>query len=66
MGEKNINLDKLVEEAKQGRLEDFLSKNLSAETKAKLSSILSDKSKTDKMLASPQAKEIMKKLNKDK
>ena len=66
MSDKNINLDRLMKEAEKGSLEDFLNKNLNEKTKVKLRNILSDKTKTEQMLSTPQAKELMKKISRDK
>ena len=66
MKEKNIDINKFFEEAKKGDMQSFIDKNLTPETKVKLNSILSDKRKTQEMLNTPPAKELMKKLTKGK
>ncbi len=59
---KNMNINELKAAAQSGNVDDFVNKNLSPEASEKLKKILSDKEATDKLLATPQAKELMKKL----
>lgn len=67
MKNNNIDIDAFKKAAKQGNMDDFINKNLSPEATKKLKSILSNKEATDKILSTPQAKELMKKLmNSDK
>lgn len=66
MKEQNIDINKFMQEAKNGNLDDFINKNLTPETKVKLTNILNDKRKTQQLLNTPQAKELMKKLTKEK
>ncbi|MCC8073317.1 MAG: hypothetical protein LIO62_04250 [Clostridiales bacterium] len=61
-----IDVNKMKEAANSGNLDEFLSKNLSENTATKLKNILSDKSATEKLLSTPQAKELMKKLTEGK
>ena len=48
--------------AEQGRLDDFISQNLSSENAARLNEILGSKEEIERLLSSPQAQELMKKL----
>lgn len=57
-----IDIEQMKRAAQNGTLDDFINSNLSPDVKKQLESILSDKSKTEKLLSTPQAKEIMKKL----
>lgn len=61
-GGKNYNINDLKKVADSGNLDDFINKNLSQEAAGKLQNILSDKAATEKLLSTPQAKELMKKL----
>lgn len=61
-----IDISKMKQAADNGQLDDFLAKNISADTAVKLKSILSDKSKTEKLLSTPEAKELFKKLTEGK
>ncbi len=57
-----INIDEMKQAADSGQLDDFINKNLSENASKQLKDILSDKNKTQKLLSTPQAKELMKKL----
>lgn len=57
-----INIEQMKKAAQEGKLEDFLNKNLSSQATQKLKSVLSDKEATDKLLSTPQAKELLKKF----
>ena len=61
-GESKIDVDKMKQAAEQGRLDDFISQNLSSENAARLNEILGSKEETERLLSSPQAQELMKKL----
>lgn len=57
-----IDVDKMKQAANSGKLEDYLDSNLSADTAKQIKNVLSSKDATEKLLSSPQAKELMKKL----
>lgn len=61
-GKAGIDVDKMKKAAQSGKLEDYLDSSLSADTAKQLKNVLSDKQATEKLLSSPQAKELMKKL----
>ena len=66
---KNVNnnyINELKNAFNNGKVDDFIDKKLSPEASAKLKSILSDKQATEKLLNTPQAKELMKKLMENK
>ena len=58
----NIDLNKLKQAGEQGKLNDFINQNLSAQASSQLKKILGDKQATEKLLSTPQAKELMKKF----
>lgn len=58
----NINISQLKAAAESGNVDDFIDKNLSKEASQKLKAVLSDKLQTEKLLSTPQAKELLKKL----
>lgn len=58
----NINIDEFKQAAENGKVEDFINRNMSKEASQKLKNILSDKAATEKMLSSPEAKELLNKL----
>ncbi len=60
----NIDINELKKAAEDGNVDDFINKNLSKEASAKLKSVLSDKEATQKLLSTPQAKELLNKLMK--
>ena len=59
---KKSDIDEFKRAAKEGKTDDFINKNLSPDSAQKLRKILSDKSATEKLLSTPEAKELMKKL----
>lgn len=59
-----INIDELKNAAQNGTVDDFIDKNLSKEASEKLKNILADKEATQKMLNTPQAKQLFEKLMK--
>ena len=63
---KNIS-DKDINELKKavnsGNVNDFIDKRLTPEQSAKIKRVLSDKYAAEKLLQSPQARELMKKLS---
>lgn len=63
---KNIS-DKDINELKKavnsGNVNDFIDKRLTPEQSAKIKKVLSDKNAAEKLLKSPQARELMKKLS---
>lgn len=61
-----IDVSAMKKAADEGKLDEYVSKNLSADASKKLKAVLSDKKATEKLLSSPQAKELMKKLKGDK
>ena len=52
----------MKEASEQGRLDDYVSKNLSKDKAKEIKNVLSNKDACEKLLSSPQAKELMKKL----
>lgn len=64
---KNINgidVEQLKNAADIGKIDDFIDKNLSKDASNKLKAILADKDATQKMLNTPQAKQLLEKLMK--
>lgn len=57
-----IDINEMKKAAKQGNMDDFLNKSLSHDAAKKLKNVLSNKEATEKLLSTPQAKELMKKL----
>ncbi len=57
-----VDLNKMKQAADSGNLDDFINKNLSGEASKKLKSVLSSKEQTEKLLSTPQAKELLKNL----
>ncbi len=57
-----IDISKMKQAAENGNMDDFINKNLSSDAAKQLKNVLSDKSATEKLLSTPQAKELMKKL----
>lgn len=57
-----IDVNKMKQAADNGKLDDFINKNLSSQATQQLKSVLSDKEAAEKLLSTPQAKELMKKL----
>ena len=60
--ENNININELKEAAQSGNVDDFINKNLSGESAKKVKQVLSDKDTMEKMLSTPEAKALFKKL----
>ena len=61
-----IDMNKMKQAAEKGRLDDFINQNLSSEATKKFKNVLSNKEASEKLLSTPQAKELMKKLMEDK
>lgn len=59
MNENKPNIQEMVDKAKNGQLTDLMSK-LSAQDAEKLNNILKDKDMTAKLLATPQAQQLLK------
>lgn len=57
-----LDISKMKEASEQGRLDDYVSKNLSEDKAKEIKNVLSNKDACEKLLSSPQAKELMKKL----
>lgn len=57
-----IDVDKMKQAADNGKLDDYINKNLSKDVSKQLKDVLSDENKTKELLSSPQAQELMKKL----
>lgn len=57
-----IDLNKMKSAAENGNMDDFIDKNLSPDASKKIKSVLSDKNATEKLLSTPEAKELLKKL----
>lgn len=57
-----LDISKMKEASEQGRLDDYVSKNLSNDKAKEIKNVLSNKDACEKLLSSPQAKELMKKL----
>ncbi len=57
-----IDINKMKQAAEKGNLDDFINQNLSADASKKLKNVLTDKSAAEKLLSTPQAKDLMKKL----
>ncbi len=61
-----IDVQKMKQAADKGELDDFINKNLSKNAARQLKDVLSNKEAAEKLLSTPQAKELMKKLMGDK
>lgn len=61
-----FDVSKMKEAAENGKLDDFVNKNLSQNATKQLKDVLSNKEACEKLLSSPQAKELMKKLTEGK
>ena len=57
-----VDVEKMKSAAKSGKLDDFIGKNLSPDASKKLKSVLTDKSAAEKLLSTPEAKELLKNL----
>lgn len=60
----NINVNELKQYAQNGKIDDFIDKKLSPDASKKLKQVLSDKAATEKLLSTPQAKELLNKFMK--
>ena len=58
----NIDVNELKAAAEKGKVDDFINKNLSGSAAQKVKQVLGDKSAMEKMLSTPEAKELFKKL----
>lgn len=61
-----IDMGKMKEAADKGQLDDFVNKNLSSQATAQLKNVLTNKEAAEKLLSTPQAKELLKKLTEGK
>ena len=61
-----FDVSKMKEAADKGKLDEFVNKNLSEKATKQLKDVLSNKEACEKLLNSPQAKELMKKLKEGK
>lgn len=61
-----VDVGKMKDAADRGNLDDFIDKNLSPEASKQIKNILTDKSAAEKLLSTPQAKELLKKLTEGK
>ncbi len=57
-----VDVNQMKSAAENGKLDDFIGKNLSGEASQKLKSVLSDKNAVEKLLSTPEAKELLKNL----
>lgn len=57
-----VDVNKLKQAAENGNVDDFINKNLSPQASERLKAILSDRTATEKLLSTPQAKELLEKL----
>ncbi len=57
-----IDMNKMKQAAESGNLDDFINKNLSSDATKQLKNVLTNKEAAEKLLSTPQAKELMKKL----
>lgn len=61
-----MDIDKMKQAAENGRLDDFVNKNLSSKGAAELKNVLTNREAVEKLLSTPEAKELMKKLTEGK
>lgn len=61
---KNINVDDLKKAAENGNIDSYINKNLPPDVNKKIKQVLSDKSATEKLLNTPEAKALMQKFMK--
>ena len=66
MNKNGLDVSEMKKAYEEGRLEEFVNKNLSASATKRLKEVLADKEAADKLLSTPQARELMKKLKGDK
>ena len=62
---KNLNqsdINELKKSVENGTVDDFIDKKLSAQASKKLKEVLSDKSATQRLLDTPEAKSLLQKL----
>ncbi|MCH5320368.1 MAG: hypothetical protein J1E36_01295 [Eubacterium sp.] len=57
-----VDMNKMKQAAENGKLDDFINKNLSSQATKQLKNVLTNKEAAEKLLSTPQAKELMKKL----
>lgn len=60
----NVDINELKKAAQSGNVDDFINKNLSENASKKLKSVLSDKDAAQKLLSTPEAKQLLEKLMK--
>ena len=60
--ENNINMNELKQAAESGNVDDFINKNLSSDAAKKVKQVLGDKSTMEKLLSTPEAKALFKKI----
>lgn len=58
----NIDINELKKASDSGNVDDFINRRLSPDASAKLKKVLSDKSATEKLLSTPEAKDLLNKL----
>ena len=61
---KNINVNDLKKAAENGNIDSYINKNLPPDVNKKIKQVLSDKSATEKLLNTPEAKALMQKFMK--
>lgn len=61
---KNINVDDLKKAAENGNIDSYINKNLPPDVNKKIKQVLSDRSATEKLLNTPEAKALMQKFMK--
>ena len=57
-----IDIAKMKEASEKGKLDEFVNENLSKKATSQLKNVLSNKEACEKLLSTPEAKELMKKL----
>ena len=63
--DKNFDINELKNAAENGRVDDFIDKNLSGNAAKKVKQVLSDKNMMEKMLSTPEAKALFKKFTEE-
>ena len=61
---KNINVDDFKKAAENGNIDSYINKNFPPDATKKIKQVLSDKSATEKLLNTPEAKALMQKFMK--
>lgn len=61
-----IDINKMKQAADNGKLDDFINQNLSSQATQQLKNVLSDKEAAQKLLSTPQARELLKKFREGK